>query len=116
MSKEDFIDEIDFLGASLNIGFSGGFATTLTKNNEQVLDLMTDAIINPLLSEDEFDKEKKKLIEGLKADKKSLDAISGRVGSALSYGKNHAYGEFITEETLNNITFQDVLDLSHIQI
>ena len=48
MSKEDFIDEIDFLGASLNIGFSGGFATTLTKNNEQVLDLMTDAIINPL--------------------------------------------------------------------
>ena len=110
MSKEDFIDEIDFLGASLNIGFSGGFATTLTKNNEQVLDLMTDAIINPLLSEDEFDKEKKKLIEGLKADKKSLDAISGRVGSALSYGKNHAYGEFITEETLNNITFQDVLD------
>ena len=67
MSKEDFIDEIDFLGASLNIGFSGGFATTLTKNNEQVLDLMTDAIINPLLSEDEFDKEKKKLIEGLKA-------------------------------------------------
>ena len=110
MSKEDFIDEIDFLGASVNIGFSGGFATTLTKNNEQVLDLITDAIINPLLSEDEFEKEKKKLIEGLKADKKSLDAIAGRVGSALSYGKNHAYGEFITEETLNNITFEDVLD------
>ena len=71
---------------------------------------MADAVINPLLSEEEFNKEKDKLIEALKADKKSLDAIAGRVGSALSYGKNHAYGEFISEETLNNITFEDVLE------
>jgi len=107
--KDEFNEEIDFLGASLNIGFSGGFASTLSKNNERVVELMTDAIINPLLSEEEFNKEKEKLIEALKADKKSLDAIANRVGSALSYGKNHAYGEFVSEETLNNITFADVL-------
>ena len=110
ISKDEFNEEIDFLGASLNIGFSGGFASTLTRNNERVVELMADAVINPLLSEEEFNKEKDKLIESLKADKKSLDAIAGRVGSALSYGKNHAYGEFITEETLNNITFEDVLE------
>ncbi len=108
--KDEFNEEIDFLGASLNIGFSGGFASTLTRNNKRVVELMTDAVINPLLSEEEFNKEKDKLIEALKADKKSLDAIAGRVGSALSYGKNHAYGEFISEETLNNITFEDVLE------
>ncbi|MFL2643835.1 MAG: insulinase family protein [Flavobacteriales bacterium] len=110
ISKDEFNEEIDFLGASLNIGFSGGFASTLTRNNERVIELMADAVINPLLSEEEFNKEKDKLIEALKADKKSLDAIASRVGSALSYGKNHAYGEFITEETLNNITFEDVLE------
>ncbi|HIG89671.1 MAG TPA: insulinase family protein, partial [Flavobacteriaceae bacterium] len=110
ISKDDFNEEIDFLGARLNIGFSGGFASTLTRNNERVVELMADAVINPLLSEEEFNKEKNKLIEGLKVDKKSLDAISGRVGGALSYGKNHAYGEFITEETLNNITFEDILE------
>jgi len=110
ISKDEFNEEIDFLGASLNIGFSGGFASTLTRNNERVVELMADAVINPLLSEEEFNKEKDKLIEGLKAEKKSLDAIAGRVGGALSYGKNHAYGEFITEETLNNITFEDVLE------
>ena len=110
ISKDEFNEEIDFLGASLNIGFSGGFASTLTRNNERVVELMADAVINPLLSEEEFNKEKDKLIESLKADKKSLDAIAGRVGGALSYGKNHAYGEFITEETLNNITFEDVLE------
>ena len=108
--KDEFNEEVDFLGASVNVGFGSGFAFTLTKNNERVLDLFSDAVINPLLTEEEFEKEKEKLIEGLKSQKKDIDAISGRVGDALSYGKSHAYGEFITEQTIDNISFQDVLD------
>ena len=110
ISKDEFNEEVDFLGASVNVGFGSGFAFTLTKNNERVLDLFSDAVINPLLTEEEFEKEKEKLIEGLKSQKKDIDAISGRVGDALSYGKNHAYGEFISEQTIDNISFQDVLD------
>ena len=110
ISKDEFNEEVDFLGASVNVGFGSGFAFTLTKNNERVLDLFSDAVINPLLTEEEFEKEKEKLIEGLKSQKKDIDAISGRVGDALSYGKSHAYGEFITEQTIDNISFQDVLD------
>ena len=110
ISKDEFNEEVDFLGASINVGFGSGFAFTLTKNNERVLDLFSDAVINPLLTEEEFEKEKEKLIEGLKSQKKDIDAISGRVGDALSYGKNHAYGEFITEQTIDNISFQDILD------
>ena len=110
ISKDEFNEEVDFLGASVNVGFGSSFAFTLTKNNERVLDLFSDAVINPLLTEEEFEKEKEKLIEGLKSQKKDIDAISGRVGDALSYGKNHAYGEFITEQTIDNISFQDVLD------
>ena len=108
--KDDFNEEVDFLGAGINVGFGSGFAFTLTKNNERVLDLFSDAFINPLLTEEEFVKEKDKLIEGLKTQKKDIDAISSRVGDALSYGKNHVYGEFISETTINNITFQDILD------
>ena len=110
ISKDEFNEEVDFLGASINVGFGSASAFTLTKNNERVLELFSDAIINPLLTNEEFDKEKEKLIEGLKSNKKSIDAISGRVGNALSYGKNHVYGEFITEETLNNVTYEDVLE------
>ena len=110
ISKDEFNEEVDFLGASVNVGFGSSFAFTLTKNNERVLDLFSDAVINPLLTEEEFEKEKEKLIEGLKSQKKDIDAISGRVGDALSYGKNHAYGEFITEQTIDNISFQDILD------
>jgi predicted Zn-dependent peptidase len=110
ISKDEFNEEVDFLGASINVGFGSASAFTLTKNNERVLELFSDAIINPLLTNEEFDKEKEKLIEGLKSNKKSIDAISGRVGNALSYGKNHVYGEFISEETLNNVTYEDVLE------
>tara|TARA_B100000900_G_scaffold90902_1_gene74239 strand:- start:6455 stop:8521 length:2067 start_codon:yes stop_codon:yes gene_type:complete len=110
MPKEEFNDEVDFLGANINVGFGSGYAFTLTKNNERVLNLFSDAIINPLLAEEEFDKEKEKLLEGLKSQKKDIDAIGGRVADALSYGKEHAYGEFISEQTINNVTFQDVLE------
>lgn len=109
ISKDDFNEEIDFLGANLNFGFSGGFASSLTKYSDRILQLLADAAINPLLTEEEFEKEKTKLIEGLKADEKSADAIASRVGSALSYGTKHPYGEFITEETINNVSFGDAV-------
>lgn len=109
ISKDDFNDEIDFLGANLSFNFSGGFARSLSKYSERVLELMADAAINPLLTEEEFNKEKEKLIEGLKTEEKSIDAISDRVSNALLYGTNHPYGEFVTEETVNNVTFGDAL-------
>lgn len=108
ISKDDFNEEIDFLGASLNLGFGSGFASSLSKYSERILELMADAVMNPLLTEEEFDAEKNKLIESLKNDDKNPDAIAARVGSALSYGKMHPYGEFTTEETINNITFNNV--------
>lgn len=109
ISKDTFNEEIDFLGASLSFGFSGGYASSLSKYSDRILELMADAALNPLLTEEEFDKEKTKLIEGLKQNEKSIDAIGGRVGSALSYGTSHPYGEFTTEETINNVSFGDAL-------
>ncbi len=109
ISKDEFNEEVDFLGARLNFGFSGGFASSLSKYSDRILELMADAAINPLLTEEEFEKEKAKLIDGLKTEENSVDAVAGRVGSALSYGKNHPYGEFTTEETVNNVSFGDAV-------
>lgn len=108
--KDEFNEEIDFLGATLFYGSSSAFASSLSKYADRIVELMADAAINPLLTEEEFEKEKEKLIENLKSEAKSVDAIAGRVGSALAYGKDHPYGEFITEETINNVTFQDVVN------
>lgn len=108
--KDEFNEEIDFLGATLFFGSTSGYASSLSKYADRIIELMADAAINPLFTEEEFDKAKERLLEGIKADAKSVDAIAGRVGSALSYGKEHPYGEFETEETINNVTFQDVVN------
>lgn len=109
ISKDEFNEEVDFLGARLSFNFRGGFASSLSKYSDRILELMADAAINPLLTEEEFEKEKAQLIDGLKSSEKSVDAVANRVGSALSYGKNHPYGEFTTEETVNNVTYGDAV-------
>ena len=108
ISKDDFNEEVDFLGARLSFGFSGGFASSLTKYSDRILQLLADAAMNPLLTSEEFSKEKDKLLEGLKSQAKSVDAVAGRVGGALSYGAEHPYGEFVTEETVNSVSFNDI--------
>lgn len=108
ISKDAFNEEIDFLGARLGFGSQNGFASCLSKYSDRILELMADAAMNPLFTEEEFQKEKDKLIEGLKSNEKNVGAVAGRVGNALSYGENHPYGEFITEESINNITLDNV--------
>ena len=103
ISKDDFNEEVDFLGARINFSSSGGFASSLSKYSDRIIELMADATKNPLLVKEEFESEKTKLLENLKQGEKSVDAAASRVGSALAYGKNHAYGEFVTKETVENI-------------
>jgi len=108
ISKDDFNEEVDFLGASLNFSGSGAFASGLSKYSKRILELLADAAINPLFVQEEFEKEKTKAIEGLKSQEKDVDVVADRVGDALVYGTHHPYGEFITEQTLNNITLDNV--------
>ena len=110
ISKDDFNEEVDFLGARIGFSSSGGSASSLSKYSDRIIELMADATKNPLLVEEEFESEKTKLLENLKQGEKNVDVAAGRVGSALAYGKGHAYGEFVTKETVENITFQDIKD------
>ena len=106
--KDDFNEEVDFLGANINFNASGGFASGLSKYSERILQLMADAAINPLFDDIEFNKKKDLQIDGLKAGKKSVDVVADRIALALAYGSHHPSGEFVTEETLNNVTLDKV--------
>jgi len=108
ISKNDFNEEVDFLGASLSFGSQSAFASGLSKYFTRILELMADAAINPNFTQEEFDKERDRLITGLKTEEKDVPAIARRVQLALAYGTNHPYGEFVTEETVNNVTLADV--------
>ena len=107
--KDDFNEEVDFLGARISFGSQSAFASSLSKYFPRILELMADAAINPNFTEEEFEKEKQKILTSLKAQEKNVSAISNRVQNALAFGTNHPYGEFVTEKTLNNVSLRDVI-------
>src|SRR6218665_76718 len=107
-SKEAFNEEIDFMGASINFHSSGASASGLSKHAKRILELMTEGALMPNFTQSEFDKEKDKLIEALKTQEKSVTAVSGRVQNVLAYGKNHPAGEYLSDETIKNVTLADV--------
>jgi len=107
-TKEAFHEEIDFLGAEINFNAHGATANSISKFGGKVLELLAEGVLHPNFTQEEFDKEKAKLIEGMKAEEKSVPAIANRVVDVLAFGKNHPTGEYMTEETLNNITLADV--------
>ena len=110
IEKNVFEEEVDFLGARLSFGSSSAFASSLSRYFPRVLELMADAALHPNFLQEEFDKEKEKLIEGIKSDENSVPAAARRVESLITYGKNHPYGEFISETSISNVELEDVKD------
>jgi predicted Zn-dependent peptidase len=108
ITKDDFNEEVDFLGANIGFNSHGAYASTLSKYSGRVLQLLTYGALYPNFTQEEFDKEKAKLIEGIKSQEKSVPAIATRVVNALTFGMTHPSGEYTTEETLNNVTLDDV--------
>ncbi|MGM1056286.1 MAG: insulinase family protein [Bacteroidota bacterium] len=108
--KDKFNEEIDYLGANVNFFSSGARANTLSKYFPRVLELMAEGALKPNFTQEEFDKAKERLLENLKSNEKNVAANASRLRAALAYGKNHPYGEFATEESVQSITLQDVKD------
>lgn len=108
MSKEELDEAIDFIGASMNVSSTGMYGYSLTRHQDRLLELMTDVLYNPLFPESELEKNKKQEISGLASEKEDPSAINRKIRDALLYGKDHPYGEQITEETINNVSIEDI--------
>lgn len=108
---DEFFDEVDFMGAGLDVGSSGGSANSLTRYFPRVFEMFADAVINPNFTEEEFVKERDELITGLKAGENSVQTVASRIEDLLTYGANHPYGEYISEESVNRVTLDDIKTL-----
>lgn len=108
IAKDDFDEEVDYLGARINFGSSSAFASSLSRYFPRVLTLMSEAALDPNFLAEEFEKEKEKILEGIKSDENSVSAAARRIENVVTYGKNHPYGEFLKEKTVNNVTLEDV--------
>jgi len=110
ISKEDFIEEVDFMGASLNITGSGAFAGSLKRYFPRVLELMSQAVLEPLFTQEEFDNQKNLIKESLKTSEKDVSTAASRVQNFITYGANHPNGEFISQASLDKASFNDAID------
>ena len=110
ISKEDFIEEIDYMGASLNVTGSGAFAGSLKRYFPRVLELLASAVLEPLFTQEEFDRQKNLIKESLKTGEKDVGTAADRVESFITYGSQHPNGEFISQESLDKASLQDAID------
>ncbi len=108
MSKAQFDEAVDIIGADVNLYSGGGSASALTRYFEKALSYMSEGLKNPSFPQASLDKLKQQTITGLKNTEKSATAISARVSNALSFGKNSAMGEFTTEQSVKGITLADI--------
>jgi predicted Zn-dependent peptidase len=108
MNKAAFDEAVDQMGAEVNLRENGGKTSALTRYFDKAFMLMADALLHPAFPASSFDKIKSLTLTGLKADEKNAKAISARVVSALNFGVDHPAGEFETEQTINNITLDDI--------
>ena len=108
ITKDDFNEEVDFLGANINFSSHGAYANSLSKYSGRILQLMSYGALYPNFTQEEFDKEKAKILEAIRSQEKNVPTIANRVTEALAFGINHPSGEYITEATVNNITLEDI--------
>lgn len=109
-SKAEIDEAVDFLGANLNTSAGGVSGSSLKKHSDKLLALMSDILLNPSFSQEELDKSRKQQTSALVSAKTDPNAISGNIQGAAKYGLDHPYGEQITEETIENITREDLVN------
>jgi len=108
MSKDEFDQKIDFMGANFYPNASGFFASSLTKHTDKLLNLLSDVILHPAFPEDEFERIREQTLSGLATSSSDPNSMSNNVSNVVNYGKEHPYGEVVTEETVNAITLEDI--------
>lgn len=109
-TKEQIDEEVDFIGASLNTSSKGISGSSLKKNFGKLMEIFSDVLLNSDFKHEELDKLKKQTLSGLAAAKEDPNSIMANVRSAVMYGKDHPYGEVMTEKSVNAVTLETCKD------
>src|SRR5205814_5232664 len=81
--------------------------SSLTKHLDDTFDLFAATITSPGLRAKDFDRMRKRRIEGVKQAKGSPQSIAPRVSGAVLYGHDHPFGAVVTEASLGAIELDD---------
>ncbi len=103
-SKDEFNKESDFIGARISASSGGVFGSSLEKHKDKLFELMADVAMNADFKADELEKVRKRTLSGLKANENDPDDMLSNVSAVMKYGKNHPYGEVVTDKTVEKVT------------
>ncbi len=107
-TKAQIDEATDFIGASLSSDANSVSGACLTKHQDKLLDIMSDVLLHPSFPADELEKAKRRQESTLASNKDDANAIAGNVGQILCYGKDHPYGEVLTEASLAKINLDQI--------
>ena len=107
----DFAREADKIGAEYSAS-AGDDATSivisgLTKHTDKLLELLSDAVLNPTFPEEQLEIVRKQALSNITAGKKTPQALAANLLRKVLFGE-HPYGKFQTEASVNSITVEDL--------
>jgi zinc protease len=115
-TAEQMAVELQKLGSSINVGSSTDEITfnvqCLKKNLDKTLALLEERMSNPKFTDDAFKRNQKQILESFKVMKAQPATVASDVIAKINYGPNNILGmsENGTENTVKNITLQDIQD------
>jgi len=106
-TKDEFDAKKDYIGASLWASYNQLSLRCLTKHMDTGLELFSDVLYNANFPQNEFDRIVKKTQSELLSVQSSAEAMGDNALMSIMFEK-HPYGEVMTEQTLSNISREDV--------
>ena len=106
--KDEFDAKVDYMGADIFTNPRGFYASSLKKHTPKLLELLSEVVLSPTFPKDEFDRIVTQTKSGLATEKNDPGAMVNNVKSRVNYGDDHAYGDIVTEETIDNISLDDI--------
>lgn len=107
-------EELEFIAGSIETGIgseSGSASISVLKEDiDKGLELFADILMNPIFSEDKIDLAKKQVLEQIRRRNDEPNSILRREFGFLIYGKNSVFARVPTEETINSITREDLIN------
>lgn len=107
-TKDQLDQEIDFIGAYMGASRFSLSMSCLTKHMDKGLTLMSDVLLNANFPQSEFDRIKKQNSSGLMGTKSDAGSMAQHATVKINF-PNHPFGDVMTEESLNNISREDIV-------
>lgn len=112
-TKDQIDQEIDFIGATLRTSSQNIFLQCLTKHAEKGLDLMSDVLLKPTFPIEEFERLKRLKESSILSSKSNPSSMASNAEARADFPTGHPFGEVETENTIKEITIDDVKNYYH---